>query len=89
MAQSDLQWPGFCRAIERPELEKDPRFKDMLAREKNCEELIRIIDEVLATKDRDEWRRRFKENDCICGLVQSPEEVVADPKPWPTTFLLK
>ncbi len=89
MGQSDLQWPGFCRAIERPELEKDPRFRDMLARERNCEELIRIIDEVLATEDRDEWTRRFKENDCICGVVQSPVEVVADPQALANDFFVE
>ncbi len=89
MPQSVLQWPGFCRAIERPELEKDPRFKDMIAREENCEELIRIIDEVLATKDRDEWGRRFKENGCICGLVQSPEEVVLDPQALANDFFVE
>ncbi len=89
MGQSDLQWPGFCRAIERPQLEKDPRFEDMLARQNNCEELTRIIDEVLATQDRSEWRRRFKENDCICGVVQSPEEVVADPQALANDFFVE
>ena len=89
MSQSILQWPGFCRAIERPDLENDPRFSDMLAREKNCEELIRIIDEVLATKNRDEWRKRFKENNCICGLVQSPAEVVVDPQAWENEFFVE
>ena len=86
MSQSALQWPGFCRAIERPELENDPRFKDVLDREKNCKELIRIIDEILSTKNRDEWRIRFKQCDCICGLIQSPEEVVADPQALENDF---
>jgi len=89
MGQSDLQWPGFCRAIERPELKNDPRFKDMQAREENCEQLIQIIDEVLATKDRDEWRKRFNENGCICGLVQSPEEVIADPQALANDFFVE
>ena len=89
MSQSALQWPDFCRAIERPELEEDPRFNDMLARERNCEELIRIIDEVLATKDRSDWRKRFKENNCICGLVQSPEEVVADAQALANDFFVE
>ncbi len=89
MLQSDLLWPGFCRAIERPELEKDPRFKDMLVRKENCEELIRIIDEVLATKDRDEWRKRLTENNCIYGLVQSPDEVVIDPQALANNFFVE
>jgi len=80
MLQSDLQWPGFCRAIERPELEKDPRFHDLEAREQNCEELIRILDEIFASKTRDQWEKRFKENDCIYGCIQSPMEVTKDPQ---------
>ena len=89
MGQSGLYWAGFCRAIERPELENDPRFKDMVLREKNCEELIRIIDEVFATQDRDEWRRRLKENNCICGLVQSTSEVVTDPQALANDFFVE
>jgi crotonobetainyl-CoA:carnitine CoA-transferase CaiB-like acyl-CoA transferase len=89
MSQSALQWPGFCRAIERTDLENDPRFVDMLAREKNCEELIQIIDGILATKDRDEWRERFKENNCIYGLVQSPDEVVVDPQALANDFFIE
>ena len=89
MSQSALQWPSFCRAIERTDLENDPRFVDMLAREKNCEELIQIIDGILATKDRDEWRERFKENNCIYGLVQSPDEVVVDPQALANDFFIE
>jgi crotonobetainyl-CoA:carnitine CoA-transferase CaiB-like acyl-CoA transferase len=89
MGQSGVYWAGFCRALERPELEKDPRFKDMVLREKNCEELIRIIDEVFATQDRDEWRRRFKDNNCICGLVQSTSEVVTDPQALANDFFVE
>jgi len=80
MLQSDLQWPGFCRAIERPELEKDPRFHDLEAREQNCEELIRILDEIFASKTRDQWEKRFKQHDCIYGRIQSPMEVIKDPQ---------
>jgi crotonobetainyl-CoA:carnitine CoA-transferase CaiB-like acyl-CoA transferase len=89
MGQSGLYWAGFCRAIEKPMLEKDPRFKDMAAREQNCEELIRIIDEVFATQDRDEWRKRLKENNCICGLVQSTSEVVTDPQAIANDFFVE
>jgi len=89
MGQSDLYWPGFCRAIERPELEKDPRFKDMVVREQNSEKLIQIIDQVLANKDRDQWIRRFKENGCICGLVQTPAQVVTDPQALANDFFVE
>ena len=80
MLQSDLFWPDFCQVIERPELENDPRFYNMEVREKNCEELIRIIDEVLASRTMAEWDRRFREYDLICARVQNPTEVTTDPQ---------
>jgi crotonobetainyl-CoA:carnitine CoA-transferase CaiB-like acyl-CoA transferase len=80
MLQSDPVWPGFCRAIEKPELENDPRFNSLDAREENCEELIRIIDETLATGDSEKWEKAFRVNDLIYAKVQSPTEVTTDPQ---------
>ena len=80
MLQADINWPDFCRAIERPELENDPRFNNWERRERNSEELVRILDEVLASKVMEEWEKRFKENNCIYGRVQTPVEVTTDPQ---------
>ena len=80
MIQPDVHWPHFCQAIERPELENDPRFNIMENREQNCKELIRILDEIFSSKNMEEWGKRFKQNDCIYGPVQSPLEVTTDPQ---------
>jgi len=80
MLQSDLQWPSLCRAIERPELEKDPRFKSMETREQNCEELVRILDKIFAAKTLAEWEKCLRENNCIYARVQTPLEVTTDPQ---------
>ena len=86
MLQPDPAWPGFCKAIEKPELENDPRFRDMETRKDNCEELIHIIDEVLATRTMADWEQRFRENNCIYGRVQTPMEVVSDPQALANDF---
>jgi crotonobetainyl-CoA:carnitine CoA-transferase CaiB-like acyl-CoA transferase len=80
MLQSDRFWPDFCRVIERPELEHAPRFDGMEMRTQNCEELIRILDQVMATKTLQEWNKLFKETDFIYGLVATPQEVTTDPQ---------
>ena len=80
VASSDEQWADFCHAIEMPGLQKDHRFVDMDKRSENCEALIRILDEVFAGRTRDEWEKRFRENDFIYGRIQSPDEVVTDPQ---------
>lgn len=80
MLQAVTHWPNFCRAIERPELESDPRFNTDEKRAQHCEELICILDEVIAAKNSEEWEARFKENGCTYGRVQSPVEVTNDPQ---------
>ena len=80
MLQSDLQWPSFLRAIDKVELKDDPRFNSMEKREENCVELIRILDEVFATKTLEEWEKRFKVDNLIYGRIQTPTEVTTDPQ---------
>jgi crotonobetainyl-CoA:carnitine CoA-transferase CaiB-like acyl-CoA transferase len=80
MLQPDLSWSGFCRALERSELENDPRFRSLEDRGENCEELIRILDKIFASKDRVEWEDRLNKFDCIFGRIESPEEVINDPQ---------
>ena len=78
--QPDLSWHDFCQAIERPELEDDPRFNSMETRWQNREELIGIIGEILASRTMKQWERIFRKNDCIYGRVATPVEVTTDPQ---------
>ena len=89
MLQSDVHWPDFCQAIERPALEQDTRFENMDKREENCQELIRILDDIFALKTRDEWEKRFKENDCIYGRIETATEVTTDPQALANDFFAK
>jgi len=76
MAQTDMYWPAFCRAIERTELieQYDSHEKRMQA---NIT-LIQIIEETMATKTFEEWDEILKQNDVIYGVVQSPLDVIND-----------
>jgi crotonobetainyl-CoA:carnitine CoA-transferase CaiB-like acyl-CoA transferase len=89
MLQADLSWPDFCRAIERPELENDPRFIDLETRADHCEELIHILDEIFASKDRTEWEKQLRANNCIYGRIETPEEVINDPQAEANGFFAK
>jgi crotonobetainyl-CoA:carnitine CoA-transferase CaiB-like acyl-CoA transferase len=80
MLQPDPAWPGFCRAIGKPELQNDQKFNSIEARRENSPELVRIIEEVLATRTMREWEELFKEHNCIYGRVQTPLEVTTDPQ---------
>ena len=80
MLESDKDWPGLCAAIERQDLEQDPRFSSAKGRDKNSLELIAILDEVFATRDLTDWLARLRENGCIYSSVQTYEEAVTDPQ---------
>jgi pimeloyl-ACP methyl ester carboxylesterase len=45
----DLQWPNFCRAIDRPDLIDDPRYKQMTDRAQRRHELIAMTEAWMAT----------------------------------------
>jgi crotonobetainyl-CoA:carnitine CoA-transferase CaiB-like acyl-CoA transferase len=49
----DHQWPDLCRAMARPELADDPRFKTIAARTENARETIKIIEDWLQTQSSD------------------------------------
>jgi crotonobetainyl-CoA:carnitine CoA-transferase CaiB-like acyl-CoA transferase len=88
MFQADVDWPNFCRAIERPELAADPRYSTMDSRAQHCEELIQIIDKVLGSQTMAEWEKRFREHKVIYGRVQTPMEVVNDPQALSNDFFV-
>jgi crotonobetainyl-CoA:carnitine CoA-transferase CaiB-like acyl-CoA transferase len=86
MLQPDPCWPGFCLAIGRPDLEKDTRFSTMQQRTQNNQDLIRIIENIIATKTMAEWEGIFRQYNVIYGRVQTPKEVTTDPQALANNF---
>ena len=58
--ESDAQWIAFCTATSQPALATDPRFKTVIARRRNHDELDGIINE---------WTKNH-ENFCIMAMLQ-------------------
>jgi len=71
-------WPNFCRALGREDLIEDERFRTPALRQTNSTALIRVIDEVVATKDMEEWSKLFREHAIIFALMQTNEETAHD-----------
>ena len=78
--QEDKNWPGFIKAIDRPDLAEDPRFIETKIRHKNGRELAPILREVFASRDCAEWREKLRENNVTFSVVATFEEVVDDPQ---------
>jgi crotonobetainyl-CoA:carnitine CoA-transferase CaiB-like acyl-CoA transferase len=82
MLQSDRYWADFARALGRPELADDERFRNLLARARNAEACVAILDEVFATRDRDAWLAHLRQSpgDFIFTIVNSVDDLPADPQ---------
>jgi crotonobetainyl-CoA:carnitine CoA-transferase CaiB-like acyl-CoA transferase len=75
MNQSDRYWPDFCKAIERPDFLENEKFNEMNARADNREELIRLLDDIFVTKDREFWQNIMNETG---GIIWAPVQDIWD-----------
>ncbi|MBM3132016.1 MAG: CoA transferase, partial [Chloroflexi bacterium] len=78
MAQTDMYWPAFCKAIARPEWV--PQYDSHEKRIQASRVLIPLIEEVMVTKTYAEWDAILKNHGVIYGVVQSPLDVIRDPQ---------
>ena len=78
--QPDRMWPSAVRAVDRPEWLEDERVNSLPSRRLHARELVQLLDEIFATKTRDEWGEIFTREDVWWEPVMSPHEVVADPQ---------
>jgi crotonobetainyl-CoA:carnitine CoA-transferase CaiB-like acyl-CoA transferase len=73
-------WPGFCRAVERPDLADDPRFCGLLLAPEHVPALFEVVSEVFTTRTTAEWCERLAVEQQRFAPVRSYAEVVADPQ---------
>ncbi len=80
MLQADRYWGDFCRALGRPELAEDERFRDIPSRARNREAALAALDEAFASRTRDEWVEilRREPGDFIFTVVNSVDDLPAD-----------
>ncbi len=86
MPQTDLFWDRFCKAIGKPEWEKDERFDTHQKRIEQNMFLIPAMDEIVATKTADEWDQIARDYDIVLGWVQTPLDVAGDQQAWDNGF---
>ncbi len=90
MLAADRYWPSFCKALGIEELEHDPRFNDIEVRSQlqNSEVLIRIVDDIFATKSQEEWLKILRENKLICTRVQTISDLISDPQVMENEYII-
>ncbi|HEV8574375.1 MAG TPA: CoA transferase [Dehalococcoidia bacterium] len=71
------RWPGFCRAIGRPELVTDERFDDAGKRIRERHALNDVVEEHLRTRKTEEWLPPLEAEDIFCAPVLDYQQVLA------------
>ena len=74
----DRAWEPFTRAIERPDLREDPRFKRRGDRRTNSQALIAILDAVFAERDWEAWRARLDAEGLTFGAIATVADATRD-----------
>lgn len=79
-AMGSDDWHAFCDITGRPELKDDPRFARNRGRIDHARDLIKIVQDVMAERPRDEWLDRIRSIGLPCAPVERLEEVLRDPR---------
>ena len=71
-------WDPFCKAIGKMEWIDDPRYATMESREQHAEQLVALLDGILASKTWKEWENEFRAHDLIVSGNQTIAEILND-----------
>src|SRR5205823_6386133 len=71
-------WSGFCRALGRPQWERDPRFLTNRDRVVNRETLMPLVEAEFRTRTTAEWLRRLQAEGVPAAPIQSVDRVLED-----------
>jgi crotonobetainyl-CoA:carnitine CoA-transferase CaiB-like acyl-CoA transferase len=86
--QSDRYFAPLCECLGVPELAKDDRFVDSVARAANRQICTAAIDDVLSRLTLDEVSDRLADFDGAWSIVQTTYEVSQDPQVWENDYLV-
>ncbi len=72
-------WERFCGILEvTATLMVDPRFATNPQRNQHRDELIPLLEEILITRDANEWLDKFVDNGIPSGPINFPDETLTD-----------
>jgi len=77
---NDRQFARLCRILARPELAQDPRFTTNPGRVRNRSDLIRLLEQAIADRDRAELAEALEEAGIPAGPINDLAQVFSDPQ---------
>ncbi|MDH3713224.1 MAG: CoA transferase [Gammaproteobacteria bacterium] len=85
----DKEWQALARAFERPELLDDPRFKTPELRDKNVDQRLALVQEVLRGKTNAEWLEIFAREEVPSAPALTRQQVIEHPQIIDNQILLE
>jgi crotonobetainyl-CoA:carnitine CoA-transferase CaiB-like acyl-CoA transferase len=73
-------WGGFCRAVEHPEWEADPRFVTNRARLAHRETLMALVEAVFVDRATEDWLARLRAAGVPAAPILGVDRVLSDPQ---------
>ncbi len=73
-------WVNLCKAIDREDINKDPRFDTAEKRMENSDQLITIMEGIFIQRTVKEWIDRLVAADVPCGPVNTIEQALNEPQ---------
>jgi crotonobetainyl-CoA:carnitine CoA-transferase CaiB-like acyl-CoA transferase len=78
LLNEDRQWPALARCLGLDDFVRDARFATRADRHARSVELIKVFDEIFATKDLAEWRGILDGNGLVFGVVGILDDIPGD-----------
>ena len=79
-ASGTVLFERLCKALEAPDMLKDPKYKDFDARLENRDELNGKIGAITETKPSQHWVDLLNDAGVPCGPIYNMEQVFGDPQ---------
>jgi crotonobetainyl-CoA:carnitine CoA-transferase CaiB-like acyl-CoA transferase len=73
-------WGSFCRAVEHPEWERDPRFASNRARVAHREPLMTLVEAAFAARATQDWLARLHAAGVPAAPILGVDRVLSDPQ---------
>jgi len=77
---NDQLWERFCKAVVLENVMNDPKFATNAKRVENREEIVKIISDLIVTRDGEEWLKILTDAGIPCGPIYTVDKIFADPQ---------
>ena len=86
---TNKEWSNLSRAFEKPEMLEDPRFLTPALRDRNVNERLALVQEMLRSKSTQEWLARFEREDVPSAPALTRDEVIDHPQVIASEILME